>query len=184
MELSIGKLPEKLKNATVSAAKSLGVESPPVGQNTEKVATINLLNLPSLCLFLDHVAKIEGFKNSNQALKSTRLKNLPWWETSIWLPLPFEPRPEPTIDSLGSRSFLGSCQGLIAELEDIQRKSDLDLGTTPPGYEEMRADPEKVQHSAFDLPSDNRAAIQWVWKGLYDGAQLALRNSAPMIGSS
>ncbi|EEF57730.1 hypothetical protein [Pedosphaera parvula] len=184
MELSIGKLPDKLKAATASAAKSVGVENPPVWQNTQEVATINLLNLPSLCLFLDHVAKIEGFKDSNQALKSTRLKNLPWWETSIWLPLLFDPRPEPTVDSLGSRSFLGSCPGLISELEDIQKKSDLDLGVTPPGYEEMRAAPEKTQRSGFTLHGDHRAAIQWVWKGLYDGAQLALRNSAPMIGFS
>ena len=30
--------------------------------------------------------------------------------------------------------------------------------------------------------SDDRSLIQWIWKGLYDGAELAIRNSTPMVG--
>jgi len=76
--------------------------------------------------------------------------------------------------------FLGSCQGLLTDLNEIQRLSDVDLGNTPEGYDKMRADYGVFFRSGFEL-SDDRSIVKWVWKGLHEGADLSLRSTAPML---
>ena len=87
VELIIGKLPDELEEAATAALDELGI-----ARSTEwlrydgPVQQLSLLNLASVTLFNDHVARLEGFKNSVGAEVRSRFKNLPYWETSIWLP--------------------------------------------------------------------------------------------------
>jgi hypothetical protein len=76
--------------------------------------------------------------------------------------------------------FLGSCQGLLADLAAVQKISDMSLGTTPDGYDQMRADYRAFMRLGLEM-TDERGIIQWVWKGLHDGAELAQRGSALML---
>jgi len=182
MDLTIGKLPEEMQEGAVAAVARLGVRDSEEWQKTpEHIATINLLNLASVVFFTDHVAKLEDFADSAAALEHTRFRHLPWWQTSIWLPISFQPPPEPAMESDGWPVFLGSCQGLLADLAEIQKLSDMSLGATPEGYDAMRADHGAFMRSGFEL-SDDRSIIQWVWRGLHDSAEMALSRSSPIFG--
>jgi hypothetical protein len=182
MDLDIGRLPEEMHKGAVAALQRLRVIDASGWQETsEQMATISLLNLASVCCFTDHVARLESFADSAEALEHTRFRHLPWWETSIWLPVTFQPPSEPAMKIDGWPVFLGSGQGLLSDLAEIRRLSDMSLGETPDGYDKMRADYGAFMRSRFEL-SDNRSVIQWVWRGLHDGAQLALSRSAPMLG--
>jgi hypothetical protein len=112
-----------------------------------------------------------------------RFRNLPWWENSIWLPVEFNPPEKPSIEENGFPVFVGSSHRLLSELEEVQRSSPLALGTTPQGYDEMRSDLEGFYRSQFSL-SEESSIIQWVWKGLYDAALIAIRERAPIWGMS
>jgi hypothetical protein len=182
MELTIGSLPEDIEEGAVAALKRIGVSDSFAWRlTTAPIATISLLNLASVCLFLDHVARLDGFTDSATALEHTRFRHLPWWQTSIWLPIIFEPPREPAMESGGWPVFLGNCQGLLADLCQVQRLSDARLGSTPDGYEQMRADYRAFLRSGFEL-NDERTVLQWVWRGLQDGAEIAVSNSAPLLG--
>jgi hypothetical protein len=52
---------------------------------------------------------------------------------------------------------------------------------TPTGYESMGAGWGTFSSSDFEA-SDSRAIIQWIWKGLKDGAELSLQEAAPLLG--
>jgi len=182
MDLTIGRLSEEMEEGAVAALARLGVSDAEAWQQApEHIATISLLNLASVCFFTDHVAKLEGFADSAAALECTRFINLPWWQMSVWLPLAFQPPPEPAMKSDGWPVFLGSCQGLLADLAEIQKLSDSGLGAMPEGYEMMRADYGAFMRTRFEL-SDDRSIIQWVWRALRDGAELAMSRSSPMLG--
>src|SRR5688572_21372945 len=116
MELTIGKLPKEMEDDAVAALNRFGISNSSHWQQARPPTTISLLNLASVCLFTDHVARLEGFTDSAAALQRTRFRQLPWWQTSIWLPVAFQPPPEPTMESGGWPVFLGSCQGLLADL--------------------------------------------------------------------
>ena len=83
VELIIGKLPDELEEAATAALDELGI-----ARSTEwlrydgPVQQLSLLNLASVTLFNDHVARLEGFKNSVGAEVRSRFKNLPYWEFS------------------------------------------------------------------------------------------------------
>ena len=143
----------------------------------DDIALIDCLNIASVGLFMDHVATLDGFADSSAAIEKSRFVQLPWWESSIWLPVAFAP---PTLLDDGSPLFLGSCQALLAELEDVKSLSSWGLGQTPPGYDLMRADIKAFYRSDFKLNDDEPTIAQWIWKALYDGAEIAIRNSAPL----
>ena len=77
--------------------------------------------------------------------------------------------------------FLGSCQGLLENLNEIRSLSSLGLGQAPRGYDLMRSDLKAFYRSNFAI-EDPTAIIQWVWKGLHDGVTLALQHGAPLVG--
>jgi hypothetical protein len=136
---------------------------------------LSLLNLASLVFFTDYVARLEGFKDSSRALGKIRFKNLPLWETSVWLPTRLNVVPEPRP---GYPVFIGSAVTLLEELTEIQRASDLELGGAPEGYDRMRADLSAFYSSPFRL-ADERDIHRWVWRGLRDAAEAAAQMGAP-----
>lgn len=178
--LNIGRLPEELEEAASAAVARLGIKDSPRWREFASPPTnISLFNLATVVLFTDHVAKLEGFSDSGAAMEGTRFRHLPWWQTSIWLPLEFQPPSDPAIDMDGWPIFLGSCQGLLADLTEVQKLSDMHLSATPSGYTNMRADYRAFMRSRFTM-SDERSLIQWVWCGLHDAAQLGM-NGAPVM---
>jgi hypothetical protein len=179
MDLSIGQLGlARLQDDAIAYLASLGLTERQhiswtnCADNTDWLC---LLNLASVCLFLDHVSELEGFPDANAALERTRFRQLPWWESSIWLPIAFTP---PTLlDDGGCPVLLGSCQQLLGDLEEVRRLSHLSMSTTPRGYEQMRSDIKAFCRSGFQL-DDDASIIQWIWRALYDGPNTAIDNSA------
>jgi len=179
--LVVGQLPEEHQEAAIAAVARLDISGSTAWSEFAGQPTgISLFNLATVVLFTEHVARLEGFADSGAATERTRFRHLPWWQTSIWLPVTFQPPPEPAIDMDGWPIFLGSCQGLLADLAEVQKLSDMKLGETPDGYDKMRADYRAFMRSRFTM-SDERILIQWVWRGLHDGAKLAESGSALML---
>ena len=114
MELTIGSLfpfEEDLR----AILKRLGIQQA-AGWSTsrEGLTTISLFNLASVCLFLDHVSAIEGFKDLAETIERTRFRHLPWWMSSIWVPVTFQP-PAGLVEKIDNGPvFLGSCHNLLA----------------------------------------------------------------------
>lgn len=176
--LTVGRLPAYLEPGVAVALATLGAgHSATWRLCPERVAEISLLNLASVCSFLDYVAGSEGFRDSGEGMEGTRFRNLPWWEESVWLPVAIDPPPEPHDPS--EPLFVGSSPGLLAELASIRTMSRLDLGAIPDGYLEMRNDFKAFSRSSFELAGRD-AVIRRVWRGLNDAAEIAVRNAAPL----
>jgi len=180
VELRIGELEGNLEKSAIVALGKLKADGVIKWRQAGEDITISLLNLASVCCFLDHVAKLEGFPDSETALDKTRFRNLPWWQTSIWLPLVFRPPQELAIESEELPVFLGSSQGLLSDLDEVQRLSGLDLGKKPDGYDRMRMDLSAFRRSDF-VSADESSVVRWVWLGLRDGAEISLRRSSPLL---
>jgi hypothetical protein len=179
--LSIGRLPAVFEKAASEACAQLGIlGTAPWGTFGGQPTNISIFNLASVVLFTDHIVELGGFADSQAAMESARFPHISWWQTSIWLPVDFQPPKQPPIDLGGWPVFLGSCQGLLADLAEVQKLSDMSLGTIPDGYAQMRAHSKGWILPGFEL-NDDRAVIQWVWKGLHDGAELASRTGAALM---
>jgi hypothetical protein len=178
--LTVGPLPSELERAASEAISRLGAKRPSAPGGGFETTHISIFNLASVVLFTDHVAQLEGFQDSGVAMEKTKFLNLPWWQTSIWIPIVFRPPKEPAINMEGWPVFLGSCEGLLADLAEVRKLSAMNLGTIPEGYARMRTDYAGFMRSGFEI-SDERSIIQWVWLGLHDSAQLALSASALML---
>lgn len=177
MDLTVGKLGDALEDMASEGCAKLNLRFADEWRRIpENITTVSLLNLASVGLFLDHVRQLPGFSEA-------RFRNLPWWENSIWLPVEFTPPEEPIIQENGWSIFLGSSRRLIAELEDIRGVSPVRLGNRPPGYDMMRSDLKGFYRSEFSLTEDD-IILQWVWRGLYDAAEIANREGAPIWGMS
>jgi hypothetical protein len=181
--LSIGRLGmSSVQDAAVSYLGSIGL----TGEQhlawmrcAGDVDSIDSLNSASVCVFLDHVARLEGFPDSRVAIEETQFRQLPWWDSGIWLPISFEP---PTLlDDSGVPVFLGCCHTLLADLDGVRSLSGLDLGRAPHGYAQMRADVKAFYRSGFQL-EDEASIVQWIWKAFHDGAEIAIKRSAPLFG--
>jgi hypothetical protein len=130
-------------------------------------------------VFLNHVSALDGHADSQIAFAAfqrgnSKFRNMPWWDDSIWLP--FEFSGVGTIES-DFPTFVGSCPALLRELEIIKSLSQLDLGAKPPGYDEMREDIKafyKSTHARFDEAD----TIRWIWRVLYDGAEIAMTSKS------
>lgn len=181
IDLEIGKLSE-FDEEHVLEELGYDVESadahPAWSRYERPTVRIALLNLASLVCFTDYVARLDKFKDPARALGRAHSKNLPVWETSIWLPERLEKRPQDA-DS-DCPIFIGSSLDLLADLTEIQGRSELALGTVPKAYHDMRADFDAFAGLlSFNL-EDERDTIRWVWQGLRDGAELAIKSGAPM----
>src|SRR5204862_2708625 len=115
--LAIGRLPLELESAASDAVSRLAIADSAAWRTVGGQPTsIQIFNLASVVLFTDHVAKLEGFADSGAAMEATRILHLPWWQTSVWLPVTFQPPKDPAINMGGWPVFLGSCQCLLADL--------------------------------------------------------------------
>ena len=135
--------------------------------------------------FLRHTVQLEGFADENAGFAAgadgkLKGKNFPWWDNALWLPLEFG---DPGALDDDPTFFVGSCQTLIAELDELKRTSPLRLGEVVPAYSDMRADFLKFVRSDTELDLRTEDCVRWVWRALRDGAELAVaQNTALWAG--
>jgi hypothetical protein len=142
---------------------------------------ICLLNNASVVEFLRHVVRCEGFSDERTGLRAgengtSKYRNMPWWDGSVWLPMELEPR---TLEA-DAPFFVGSCTALLRELRDLQDMSQMKLGSAPEGYEEMRADIRKFYrsiHSGDTFKLTETDCVRWIWLALRDGAESAIKEN-------
>src|SRR6187399_1083709 len=93
--LEIGRLATEFQRAVAEAAQRLNIPSSAWASGNHRRSEISIFNLASVALFTDHVSKLEGFAKPGAALENTKFRNLPWWQTSIWVPVAFQPPKKP-----------------------------------------------------------------------------------------
>jgi len=164
------------------ARRGLKVDLQPLFEADEVEETLCFLNGASLIEFLEHVGAVEGYPDSGTALAAfergnSRLKNMPCWENSVWLPFDFESagtlEDDPTV-------FIGSGPALLRELTDLQQRSPLGLGAKPNGDERMRQDIRAFYRDRRPLQLDEADTIRWIWRALFDGATIAHRSTSAL----
>ena len=148
-------------------------------EQPDSIADISCLNGATVMEFLRHVVTLEGYADENAGYIAgcdgkLKAKNFPWWENSLWVPLEFD-NPGVLDDD---PTFIGSCQRLISELDDLQRASPLRLGEVVPAYDEMRADFVKFVRSDTELNLSADDCVRWIWRAFHDGAELAVSENA------
>ena len=143
--------------------------------------TICCLNGASVVEFLRHVVRCEGYSDERTGFAvgengTSKYRNMPWWDDSVWLPIELEPG---TLE-VDAPFFVGSCTALLRELRNLQDISQIQLGSAPAGYEEMRADIRKFYrsiHSGAAFQLTDADSVRWIWLALRDGAELAIKEN-------
>jgi hypothetical protein len=153
-----------------------------LARTPDTIADISLLNGATVGEFLRHVVKLEGYSDENAAYMAgadgkLKAKNFPWWDNSLWVPLEFD---NPGMLDDDPTFFIGSCQRLIAELDELQRASPLRLGEVVPAYALMRAEYLKFVRSDTELHLSADDCVRWIWRALRDGAELAIAQNAAL----
>lgn len=141
----------------------------------KKIVVGESLNLASLCLFLDHVAELEGFKDSSSAISATRFKHLPYWMSTVWIPIDFEQTS--VLYAKTDPLCIASSVGLLRNLEAIRALSPSSLGNPPECYGNEGGVPESS-------PSPDDDCLRWVWYDLFQVGTLSLKHGAPVWGCS
>ena len=181
MDLIVGRLSPQLEHAASTACQRRGLRySDSYRSCAENIGRFDIFNLATLDIFHEHIFRLDGLPNTEGSIAKTRFRNLPFYVFDIWLPVDFEPTPDPEISEGTMRIPLLSCQGLLRDLEEIRKRSHMSLGSKPEGYDCMRENPAEFYRSKITL-SDNSMMVQWVWMGLRDAAELALNDSAPLL---
>jgi len=176
MDLVIGRLISPFGEAAARAFDRRGILYPPEWSNCpENIATIDIFNLASVNVFLEHARKIADVS------AGTNFRHLPTHVYDVWLPSDFEPTTEPEISNGHWPVPLLSSIRLLTELDQMRRLSHLDLGNVPSTYELMRNNPREFYRA--DIRLDENTVIQWIWYGLQEAAELSLRNSAPVLAA-
>jgi hypothetical protein len=140
----------------------------------EWVDDFDALNAVSWVAFTDHTARLEGLKDTEEAMTGSRWRHLPYWVYGCWLPVRSD-----TIYIYEDYLFVGSAYGLLANLAEIRAASPHDLGVTPPHYALMRTDPRvfyRLNLEAFD----EKTMMQWLWRSFFDAASLSIARNVPM----
>jgi hypothetical protein len=173
MDLEVGKLDARFEEAATHALQPRGlIYSAEWRGCPPRIASFDILNLASVCAFLEYVASLPGTKG---------YVHMPTHSFDIWLPIDFEPTAEPELSDEGWPVPLLSSYRLLKELEEIQRIASLKLGDAPAGYDLMRSNPREFYKS--DVTLDETAMLQWIWKGLYDTAEMSIARSAPVFAA-
>ncbi len=183
--LTVGRLVEFLVDDVEGVLEQIGA-SAQAGRwlaCPEEVAVISLINVSSVSFFNKFAAGLEGLTGYD-AMERTRFKNLPWWLSAVWLPIEINP---PVVTDGGDPVFVGSIARLQAELSEIQRLAPhLKLGTVPAEFDVMRKDYGAWWRGLLERPEENQRlseddTIRWVWRALYDGAELGRHQDAPVF---
>ena len=139
---------------------------------------IDTLNEASIVLFLEHAAKLEGLSNSTEAIDESKWRYLPYWQGSVWLPLATS-RPPVVVNNGDWPIFIGTCAGLLDDLNEIAKKSDMRLGERPEHFDLMLNDPKRfygVEWDAFGVET----TIRWIWLAYATGAERAVAENKPL----
>ena len=172
----IGRLISPFGEAAVTAFDRRGMRYPPEWSNcAENIARIDIFNLASVNVFLEHARKIADLS------AGMKFRHLPTHIYDVWLPSDFEPTTEPEISDGHWPVPLLSSVRLLTELDEMRRFSHLDFVNVPSTYELMRNNPREFYR--LDIRLDENAVTQWIWFGLRDAAELSLRNSAPVLAA-
>ena len=175
MDLLVGRLISPFAEAAYSAFERRGVGYPPEWSNCpENIARIDIFNLASVNVFLEHARKIAQSA-------SMKFRHLPTHIYDVWLPSDFEPTTEPEISDGHWPVPLLSSIRLLTELDQMRRLSHLDFGKVSSTYELMRNNPRDFYRS--DIRLVDKAVTQWIWYGLREAAELSLRRSAPVLAA-
>jgi len=151
-------------------------------ERPDTIARISCLNGAAVVEFLRHAVQLEGYVDEDAgfaagACGKLKGKNFPWWDNSLWLPLGFD---DPGGLDDDPTFFVGSCQSLIAELDELKRTSPLQLGDVVTEYSDMRTDFLKWVRSNIDLDLQTQDCVRWIWRALRDGAELAIAQNAAL----
>lgn len=149
-------------------------------QDRQSKKTFLLLNIATMGIFLNYVAQLVA-RPSEELADDLAFINLPYWQDSLWMPLDFA-RPARFEDDEDGPFFFGSSLRLLATLDFIKSISRIPLGPAPPGYDLMVSD-LRAFYKNFQGLEDEQSCIQWVWRGLHDGATLAIQSKSPMLGN-
>ena len=145
----------------------------------DTIVALSSLNSASVLEFLRHSIAVEGFVDEGAGFrageKGELLKNFPWWDNAVWLPIGFE---DVGVLDDDATLFVGSCQSLISELDALNQKSPIKMDQIVPSYENMRADFESFVSDGDELGLPTHEQICWVWRSLRDGAELAIKEDA------
>jgi hypothetical protein len=183
MDLFVGKTFFELRQSEATAYLTrCGIDSNRIASinPAETIASFGLLNC--VTLFTDHVIELEGYANRHAGYEamydgSFRQKQMPAWEDSDWMPFEFEP---PGCIANDVAPWIGSCQALLRELDDVAARSPLSLATLPSHY---LLKPDGPDLSFDGTQFSNAEAIRWVWRCLHDGAQVAIRENSVLSGT-
>lgn len=138
---------------------------------------IDTLNEASIVLFLNYAAKLEGLPSSADGTSDSKWRHLPYWDGSIWFPLASSRLP--VVADIGGPMFIGTYAGLLDDLHDIARKSDLRLGERPKYFDLMINSPKLFHEIAWDA-LDDETTIRWIWSAYTTGAQRAIAENRPL----
>ncbi len=146
------------------------------------IIAIDPLNLASMQLFTQHTAVLEGLNDNSGTGEGSIWPNLPYWMYSIWLPLEQSKRPM-VMEIGGMPTLVGTAKGLLSDLQEIQKKSKLSLGTFPKNFDLM-IDDRKAFNAIANLQLNDQEIIQWVWLSLKIGAEYSIKSNKPLYFES
>ena len=167
----------------ISHLRNLGLSSKASDWGLETRQPIKkffLLNLGTVVMFTDYVAKLVG-RPTRLLMRDDAFENLPYWQDTLWAPVAFTPGKAFENDQAGPFYF-GSSPRLLETLNYIKSISRIPLGPVPQQYDLMVTDFRAFYKNFRDLDSE-QSCIQWVWRGLYDAATLAVQSKSPMLGN-
>src|SRR5438876_12149686 len=96
MELTVGRLLPHLEVAASSALRQRGLTYPENWRSCPKnLLSLDIFNLATLDVFHRHVFQLDDLPNGEESIGKTRFHHLPFYVLDIWVPLDFEPTPEP-----------------------------------------------------------------------------------------
>jgi hypothetical protein len=171
--------------STFLSSRGLEVELAPWLESPDTIAELSCFNGASIMEFLRHAVHLEGFADENEGFAAgadgkLSNKNFPWWDNSLWLPLGFN---DPGGLDDDPTFFIGSCQSLLAELNELKQASPLQLGEVVAGYSDMRSDFVKFVRSDHELNLTTEDCVRWIWRALRDGVELAIaKNTVLWLG--
>src|SRR5262249_53529746 len=117
------------------------------------------------------------------AILKSSWKHLPYWESSVWLPLEGG-QSKPLIVKIGEwPTLVGTSHGLLGDLREIAEKSDMHLGKKPEHFDLMRSDPNSY-YALHVANLDMGTTLQWIWLAYATGAELAISHGKPLWQTS